>query len=831
MNHEDNPQLALARSLMEDTGTNLFLTGKAGTGKTTFLRDFRASTSKRVVVVAPTGIAAINAGGVTIHSFFQLSFSPYVPGASLSGERRRYDRFSREKLRIIRSMDVLVIDEMSMVRADLLDAIDAVLRRHRDPTRCFGGVQLLMIGDLQQLAPVVKDDEAELLRPYYQSNYFFDSHALRQVGYETVELEKVYRQKDKEFLELLNRIRTNTADYNVLSRLNQRYIAGFNPPAEAGYIRLTTHNRLAHDINDRELDKLNTPLFTFEAKVSGDFPESSYPAEHLLTLRKGAQVMFIKNDTTAHRYYNGMIGKVIAINSSGIQVRPVDGGDIIDVAPEEWENNRYTIDPESRAITEEVTGTFSQYPLRLAWAITIHKSQGLTFDRAIIDATSSFAHGQTYVALSRCRTLEGLVLERPLSVTSIISDAKVSDFVSECACHTPDENRMIELRLVYTMSLLGELFGMRRLRMAFEGMHRVLKESMQNTYPQLLAEWGLSGHKLNDEVDKVAQRFLGQCQNILASGVEGGMEFLQSRVKAASGYFGKMTDEFLALLSHTPVNPDNREMRNRLIQRRDDLHEILSVKQALFTAFGSDISFSASEFLRLKAKAVLDLEGVKTVKTTSKSNSVKPAVQHREPEDIIPDEVKNQKLFKELLTWRRNKVNESGLTASRIMSTANLVRLANNPPGNIRALSMLKGFGGRKTELYGKELVAITQRYVPEAEHRTGDPEADRPISKIPSWQMSMQLFEQGYSIEAIAEHRLLAISTISGHLAQAVVEGVLPIERVVSAERVEALVAEFRAPEDPKATQTLYERLSQKYSPTEITVVRRWLNAGAGDL
>ncbi|MDE5795727.1 MAG: AAA family ATPase, partial [Muribaculaceae bacterium] len=309
MNHEDNPQLALARSLMEDTSANLFLTGKAGTGKTTFLRDFRTSTSKRVVVVAPTGIAAINAGGVTIHSFFQLSFSPYVPGASLSGERRRYDRFSREKLRVIRSMDVLVIDEMSMVRADLLDAIDAVLRRHRDPTRCFGGVQLLMIGDLQQLAPVVKDDEAELLRQYYPSNYFFDSHALRQAGYETVELEKVYRQKDKEFLELLNRIRTNTADYDVLSRLNHRYIADFNPPAEAGYIRLTTHNRLAHDINDRELGRLATPSFTFEAQVSGDFPESSYPAERMLTLKNGAQVMFIKNDSTAHRYYNGMIGK------------------------------------------------------------------------------------------------------------------------------------------------------------------------------------------------------------------------------------------------------------------------------------------------------------------------------------------------------------------------------------------------------------------------------------------------------------------------------------------------------------------------------------------
>ena len=829
MEQVENERLELARSLMEETGVNLFLTGKAGTGKTTFLRDFRERTSKRVVVVAPTGIAAINAGGVTIHSFFQLSFSPYVPGMSISGDRKRYDRFSREKLRVIRSMDVLVIDEISMVRADLLDAIDAVLRRHRDPTRCFGGVQLLMIGDLQQLAPVVKDEEAELLKQYYPSNYFFDSHALRQAGYETVELEKVYRQKDSEFLELLNRIRTNSADAGVLNRLNRRYIPGFNPAAEAGYIRLTTHNRLAHAINERELDRLSTPAVTFEAKVSGDFPESSYPAERLLTLKEGAQVMFIKNDTTAHRYYNGMIGKVIAINDTGIDVRPVEGGNIIEVGTEEWENNRYTVDPESQAITEEVTGTFSQYPLRLAWAITIHKSQGLTFDRAIIDTAAAFAHGQTYVALSRCRSLEGLVLERPLAVSSIISDVTVSDFVADCAGHTPDAARMAQLRQIYTMSLLSELFGMRRLRMAFDGMHRVLKEAMQNTYPQLVTEWDRIARRLAGEIDTVSRRFLDQCQNILCSDVEGCMEFLATRVSAASGYFVKIIDEMATLIGRTPVNPDNRDMRNRLIQRRDELYEIVSVKQLLLEAF-SGKTFTASEFLRLKARAVLDIEGGKTVRTTSKPG-VKAVVTRREPEEIIPDEVKNRELFRELSAWRRAKINETGLTASRILSTADLVRLANNPPGNVRALSVMKGFGGRKTELYGSELASITRRYVPESERHEGDPDADRPARKIPSWQVSTHLFEQGHSVEAIAKSRQLTTSTVSGHLAQAVVEGVMPIERVTTAERVEALVAELRAPEDPQATQSLYERLSQKYSYTEIIVVRRWLNSGGSDL
>lgn len=409
---ESNNDIELARKIIEQTGASLFLTGKAGTGKTTFLRNLRTSSRKRMVVCAPTGIAAINAGGVTLHSFFQLDFGVYIPGMKREGKGRV--AFSKEKIRIIRGLDLLVIDEVSMVRSDLLDAVDSVLRRYRDRTLPFGGVQLLLIGDLQQLPPVVVEHERQLLEANYRSPYFFDSHALQQLDYVTIELSKVYRQSDSNFLDLLNAVRDNRADSEVLRRLNERYVPGFNPDDSEGYVRLTTHNHLANMVNDRRLAALQGEAHEFEAKVSGNFPASSYPADLKLTLKEGAQVMFIKNDTGMdRRYYNGMMGKVTTIDDEGLVVTPDDGSDPINVEPVEWENTKFVVNEETNEINEKTDGVFCQIPLKLAWSITIHKSQGLTFDRAIIDASASFSHGQTYVALSRCRTLEGMVLERP----------------------------------------------------------------------------------------------------------------------------------------------------------------------------------------------------------------------------------------------------------------------------------------------------------------------------------------------------------------------------------------------------------------------------------
>ena len=439
-----NDRLELAAKIIEKTGCSLFLTGKAGTGKTTFLRNLRASSRKRMVVTAPTGIAAINAGGMTLHSFFQLDFGPFVPGARRDSRNRHSMAFSKEKIRIIRGLDLLVIDEISMVRSDMLDAVDDVLRRFRDRTLPFGGVQLLLIGDLQQLPPVVIDSEREILRANYRSPYFFDSHALSQLDYLTLELQTVYRQSDPEFLGLLNSVRDNKADMSVLERLNSRYIPGFNPADSEGYVRLTTHNRMANEINRARLDELQSPAYTFRASIQGNFPESSYPAEPYLELKEGAQVMFIKNDTGMDRaYYNGMIGQVVAIDEEyGVAVRPQEGGEIIQVLPVDWDNISYTVNPETKEIIEHKEGTFTQFPLKLAWAVTIHKSQGLTFDRAIIDVKRSFAHGQTYVALSRCRTLQGLVLVNPVSPSSIINDTSVDRFYNDHNCDDIDESHL-----------------------------------------------------------------------------------------------------------------------------------------------------------------------------------------------------------------------------------------------------------------------------------------------------------------------------------------------------------------------------------------------------
>jgi ATP-dependent exoDNAse (exonuclease V) alpha subunit len=403
MSFVSNPQFDLAFEYVRNTGKNIFLTGKAGTGKTTFLHQVKEGSSKRTVITAPTGVAAINAGGMTLHSFFQLPMGLYLPNTSREANNQR--RFSRDKIQLLRTLDLLVIDEISMVRADLLDAVDDVLRRYRDDARAFGGVQLLMIGDLHQLPPVVKQEDWELLRPHYVTPYFFGSLALQRTDMVAIELKHIFRQSDRRFIDLLDKVRNNQIDAPVLETLNSRYIPGFKPGVKEPYITLTSHNASSYDLNAQRLEALPERSRTFKAKIVGDFPETSYPTEETLEFKKGAQVMFVRNDLSPEkRYFNGKIGKIIRLAGDEIFVRCKDERDDIAVTPIEWQNIKYSIDEETKEIKENVLGTFTQYPLKLAWSITIHKSQGLTFDRVIIDARSAFAHGQVYVALSRCRS-------------------------------------------------------------------------------------------------------------------------------------------------------------------------------------------------------------------------------------------------------------------------------------------------------------------------------------------------------------------------------------------------------------------------------------------
>ena len=421
-----NFELDVARFIVEKTDMSLFLTGKAGTGKTTFLREVVRYTKKKCIVLAPTGIAAVNAGAMTIHSFFQFGLGPFVQGVI---EPKSDFRINKSKLELIRHLQLLIIDEVSMVRADLMDHIDVELRRIRRNSKPFGGVQLLMIGDLQQLPPIAHGGEDELLRQYYKTLYFFSSAALKSMKYSCIELKNVYRQTDRHFIDILNHARSCTLTSQDISDLNARYIPGFSPKPEDGYIRLMTHNRQVDYINETELEKLDSKPYTFVAAVTGTFPEESYPTADSLTLKKGAQVMFIKNDPE-RRFINGTLGEVKSIDKNSIAVRLAESGTVIDVEPMEWQNIRYQFDEESKEISSKQIGRFKQYPLKAAWAITVHKSQGLTFDKAIIDVHAAFSPGQAYVALSRCRTLDGLVLSSPVSASVFMRDNAVDAYMN-----------------------------------------------------------------------------------------------------------------------------------------------------------------------------------------------------------------------------------------------------------------------------------------------------------------------------------------------------------------------------------------------------------------
>lgn len=421
-----NFELDVARFIVEKTDMSLFLTGKAGTGKTTFLREVVRYTKKKCIVLAPTGIAAVNAGAMTIHSFFQFGLGPFVQGVI---EPKSDFRINKSKLELIRHLQLLIIDEVSMVRADLMDHIDVELRRIRRNSKPFGGVQLLMIGDLQQLPPIAHGGEDELLRQYYKTLYFFSSSALKSMKYSCIELKNVYRQTDRHFIDILNHARDCTLTSQDISDLNARYIPGFSPKPEDGYIRLMTHNRQVDYVNETEMEKLDSESYTFVAAVTGTFPEESYPTADSLTLKKGAQVMFIKNDPE-RRFINGTLGEVKSIDKNSIAVRLAESGTVIDVEPMEWQNIRYQFDEESKEISSKQIGRFKQYPLKAAWAITVHKSQGLTFDKAIIDVHAAFSPGQAYVALSRCRTLDGLVLSSPVSASVFMRDNAVDAYMN-----------------------------------------------------------------------------------------------------------------------------------------------------------------------------------------------------------------------------------------------------------------------------------------------------------------------------------------------------------------------------------------------------------------
>ena len=596
---EQNSELHTAWDFVENTGRSIFLTGKAGTGKTTFLKTVVEQSRKRPIVVAPTGVAAINAGGVTIHSFFQLPFSPYVPGAKVES---KFD-FGREKRKIIASMDLLIIDEISMVRADLLDAIDAVLRRFREHNQPFGGVQLLMIGDLAQLTPVVTPEDERMLKPYYDTPYFFGSKALQQIDYVTIQLEHVYRQQDASFISILNEVRNGHPSAETLAKLNSRV----TPNGQLA-IRLTTHNNLANFYNESELQKLPGHSYQYRAEIKGTFPDYAYPTAETLVLKEGAQVMFVKNDpSNEHLYYNGRIGRVTYCDEKRLTVYCEGDAEAIEVEPQEWENTRYTLNEKTREIEAEVQGTFKQLPLRLAWAITIHKSQGLTFDHAIIDANQSFAPGQVYVALSRCRTLEGLVLASPLEARAVINDERVDSYIAQQEYQA--ERSILQLPMLkqeYERYLLLQLFDFRSIYALQESMVRLFAEFFYHSHASLKQLQDQTLFDLRLHVIDIATKWQQKIQMMAIEDLRD-EDFLE-RVKRSAEYFADQLYNILAkpIALTAKVETGNKQAARRLDNSLPDLRQTWLARRYLLKKM-ADGGFTVDRYLHEKQMSALDV--------------------------------------------------------------------------------------------------------------------------------------------------------------------------------------------------------------------------------
>jgi len=811
-------QLQLAYDFVQYTNQNIFLTGKAGTGKTTFLQSLKQLLSKRMIVVAPTGVAAINAGGVTIHSFFQISFGPQIPrnfntapstNFPDTSEPTEIKHFSKEKINIMRSLDLLIIDEISMVRADLLDAIDDVLRRYKNRYQPFGGVQLLMIGDLQQLAPVVKEDDWKLLKDYYDTCFFFSSRALKQSNFVSIELRHIFRQSDPVFIDLLNKIRNNYLDEATLEQLNQRYIPGFSPGDDEGYIILTTHNYQSQQINETRLNRLKTTEHQFEAVVEDEFPEYAYPTDFKLRLKKGAQVMFVKNDVSHEkRYFNGKIGKVIDVDDDFVKVKCPGDEYPIDVEQAEWHNSKYQLNETTKEIEEIVIGKFVQFPLKLAWAITIHKSQGLTFEKAIIDARDSFAHGQVYVALSRCKTMEGLVLSSPIDNHSVKSDITVEQFTEDVEHHQPGSSELAEARKSYQQQLLNELFDFTILQNRTKYLLRLCDEHGSQLLGNLSEQLQKISSPLQEIMD-VSARFRHQLlQLFLQYSDAENSPAMQERVKKAGIYFSeKLLQDVIPTFEEASFETDSQNVRKNLNEALGKLSKDLSLKKTCLEAMKD--GFSLKKYLETRAKANLDLSAPMRRGQMAGGNMGKA---------LYPE------FYKELRLWRDQKAEALNVEIARVLRQKTLWKIARLLPATKVELKAIKGMGGKKMQEFGREILEMTIAY----RRQKGmdlPVEADNEptIAALDSKHISFTLFESGKTITEIAEERHMAVSTIEGHLSHFISTRELELDQFVNPDKSAAMIRYFRENHNASLSEAK-TAMGDDYSYGELKFVMSYL-------
>lgn len=767
---EINEVFELAFRFVTETNENIFLTGKAGTGKTTFLKYLKEHCTKNIVVAAPTGVAAINAGGVTLHSLFQLPFHPFLPTAISKNELLQKLRFTRRRIDLLRKMDVLVIDEISMVRCDVLDAVDTILRhvrrRHDIP---FGGTQVLFIGDLYQLPPVARQQDWMLLHDYYNSEFFFDSQVLRNDMPVLIELQKIFRQQNDSFISILNKVRNNEMMTEDFEELHERYLPGFSPSADEKYITLTSHNYQADKINNSELAQLQGAKSVFKAEVKNDFPETMFPAEEILELKIGAQVMFLKNDPEK-KYFNGKIGVIKSLSEEEITIE--SDGKLIDVQPETWENVRYTVNRNDGRLDQEVMGTFTQFPLRLAWAITIHKSQGLTFDRVMIDAGSAFSSGQVYVALSRCRSLEGIVLLSRIPPHAILCNESVVQNHHSMASGVSLPERFESARKAYTMQLLDETFSFDRCDDALKVLEYRIREHSEKITGDP-GTWLLETRRNFDEAKAIGEKFVRYTFSLMQEEpvIEKNSK-LQQRITDAAGHFIPQLTALKKSVQNHPLSTEHREVSQSVDEFLNQLLDELTHQIYLLEFCRKPFSIAGILQHRLKSNPA---KSSATVYAGKQSRFV--------------SDTPNAELYETLRRWRDITCQDYDLPIYMVANQTSLKELSTYLPLTRKDLMKISGFGKAKAERYGDEILDIVIDYcrkhnlqtnmesLPSNPKKEKKPAAD----KTPSHEISYNLFKEGKSIDEIAAERKLTFSTIEGHLSRYVGNGTIPIDQLVS--------------------------------------------------
>ena len=827
MNYDfDNEMFRLATELVNQSSRNIFLTGKAGTGKTTFLKYIRENCPKQIAVVAPTGVAAINAGGVTMHSFFQLPFSPFIPEAG--GFREQNEtvtnrnsllgrlRMTTEKKKILQELELLVIDEISMVRCDMLDAVDTILRhvRRRHNER-FGGVQVLFIGDMFQLPPVIKENEWNLLKDFYNSPYFFDSFVIKEEPPVYVEFTKIYRQNEERFIDVLNQVRNNDLDEQGRFLLQNRFSTEFKRTKDDGYIILTTHNERAKSKNETELRKLETKPFSYAAEIEGDFSESAYPAEEHLQLKVGAQVMFIKNDTEKiKRYFNGKIGSVKELTDENIIVQCKDEQEAIEVKKEKWENIRYTVDKTSRQLKEEVLGSFTQYPLRLAWAITIHKSQGLTFDKVIIDAGEAFAPGQVYVALSRCTTLDGIVLQSRIRSPKMFTDERIVRFSKSNSIKKLEQD-LFQSKRNYQLKILLSLFDYKQIIEDAKELNLYLTEN-SSSFNERAKGWMTELLKALETLQVTAEKFQGQLGKIFnQQEIPEANEMLQERINAGVQYFVKEQSGIVESILSCPIITDSRVHAKEFNEALKEIFTGLSVKKHLLEGFSG--KFDTVAYHHRKKSFIHPPFGINAYAGASQQKAESP----------------HPVLHQRLRKLRESICARADLPIYIVAGTNTLDEMCRYLPQSLIELRKISGFGDAKTEKYGQQFLDIILEYSKEKNLSSliheKTPKRERKITnekkkKIDTKAESFKLYKEGKPIEEIAKERGFTTQTIEGHLAYYVATGEIDIKDLVSNEKF-LLIEPVAKIYSGSSLTPIKEKLGDKITFGEIKLVMAWLD------